>query len=461
MTKVKEMRFQDLLRRVIVEQSRMDVLSDKLTKAEKGKKPLLTPQELYMLVVADPQTKVEEGFDMLDMNNFDGNWSVIKKVGPYAQWLIKTYLNQRPKDDQGQFLDLSDKTTANFAKIMKTQFLEDLYKISADLRKFDRHKAKIPTELRDINKLTPEKLYDLVKDFSMEKLKASKEEKKIASQTYEHPGAEIVYRGSDWTISKIENKGQLGKDAACFYGGNQMEPSKGETRWCTSAPGLSWFDRYIKDGPLYVVIPNRDAGKRGEISGLPAERYQFHFPSNQFMDVHDHTVDLVKLLNGPMSELKPFFKHEFAKGLTNDAKGGKEIVIDYPRDSSSKYVALYGWDDLFKNVDPQTERIDFTNTSREPLDLKFPKQLAQLSNLQTFYVENGLTKVPDELKDLKKLEFLSLPNNPNLTELPEWIADLPNLIALSVKGGNSNIIIPEKLKQRFVDNGGDVWFVQS
>ena len=450
------MRFQDLLRRVIVEQSRMDVLADKLTKAEKGKKPLLTPEELFALVVADPQTKVVEG---VDIDNFDNDFSVVKKVGPYAQWIIKTYLNQKPLNIDEY--DPNDKLIKNAIVAMKGQFMEDLYKITADLQKFDRHKGKIPSEFRDINKLTPEKLYDLVKDFSMEKTKASKEEKKIASQTYEHPGGEIVFRGPEWTIAKVEDKGQLGKDAACFYGGNQLEPSKGETRWCTSAPGLSWFDRYIKDGPLYVIIPNTTEGKRGDVSGLPAERYQFHFPSNQFMDVHDRQQDLVQLLNGPMKELKNYFKPEFVKGLSKDAKSGKELVIDYPRDASSKYVALYGWDELFKNIDPQTERIDFTNGSREPLNLSFPKELANLKNLQTFYVENGLSKVPDELKDLKNLEFLSLPNNPNLKELPEWIADLPNLIALSVKGSNSNLKIPEKLQQRFVENGGEVWFVQN
>jgi hypothetical protein len=456
MTKGKEMRFQDLLRTVIVEQSRMDVLADKLTKPDKGKKPLLTPEELFALVVADPQTKVVEG---VDIDNFDGDFSVVKKVGPYAQWIIKTYLNQKPLNIDEY--DPNDKLIKNAIVAMRGQFMEDLYKVTADLQKFDRHKGKIPSEFRDINKLTPEKLYDLVKDFSMEKTKASKEEKKIASQTYEHPGGEIVFRGPEWTIAKVEDKGQLGKDAACFYGGNQLEPSKGETRWCTSAPGLSWFDRYIKDGPLYVIIPNTTEGRRGDVSGLPAERYQFHFPSNQFMDVHDRQQDLVQLLNGPMKELKNYFKPEFVKGLSKDAKSGKELVIDYPRDASSKYVALYGWDELFKNIDPETERIDFTNGSREPLNLTFPKELANLKNLQTFYVENGLSKVPDELKDLKNLEFLSLPNNPNLKELPEWIADLPNLIALSVKGGNSNLEIPERLQQRFVENGGDVWFVQN
>lgn len=456
MSNGKEMKFKDLLKKVIVEQSRMDVLADKLTKAEKGKKPLLTPEELFALVVADPQTKVQDG---IDIDEFGGDFSVVKKVGPYAQWIIKTYLNQRPKNEEGQFLDLSDKLAANAAKMMRSQFMEDLYKITTDLQKFERHKGKIPAEFRDINKLTPEKLYDIVKDFSLEKTKASKEEKKVAAQTYEHPGADVIFRGNEWTVAKISDTGQIGKDAACFYGGNQMEPSKGETRWCTSAPGLTWFNRYIKDGPLYVVIPSTSEGKRGEISGLPADRYQFHFPSGQFMDVHDRQIELVDFLNGPMKEIKPLFKHEFAKGLTSDNRGNKELIIDYPRDATSKYVALYGWDDLFNSVDKDIERIDFTNTSRQPLILNFPASLADFKNLQTFYVENGLDKVPEELKGLKSLEFLSFPNNPNLTELPEWIADLPNLMALSAKGTNPNLKIPEKLSKKFAQNGGNIWFV--
>ena len=146
--------------------------------------------------------------------------------------------------------------------------------------------------------------------------------------------------------------------------------------------------------------------------------------------------------------------------MVKSGKYGKELVIDYPRDATSKYVALYGWDDLFKNVDPDTERIDFTNSSNTNLDLKFPKELANLKNLQTFYVENGLSKVPEELKNLKNLEFLSLPNNPKLKEIPEWVADLPNLVAVSIKGGNPDTKIPEKLQKRFVENGGEVWFIQ-
>jgi len=57
------------------------------------------------------------------------------------------------------------------------------------------------------------------------------------------------------------------------------------------------------------------------------------------------------------------------------------------------------------------------------------------------------------------LEFLSFPNNKNLKEIPEWVADLPNLIALSVKGTPSNLKVPQRVKDRI--EKGDIWFVHN
>jgi hypothetical protein len=160
-----------------------------------------------------------------------------------------------------------------------------------------------------------------------------------------------------------------------------------------------------------------------------------------------------------MKEIKPLFKHEFVKGLTKGNVDNKELTIDYPRDSSSKYVALYGWDDLFNSADKQLTRLDFTNSSRDNLNLKFPPSLANFKDLNTFYVENAISEVPKELKGLDNIEFLSFPNNKNLKELPEWIADYPKLMALSVKGSNPDMVIPERLKEKFAHNGGTIWFV--
>jgi hypothetical protein len=124
-------------------------------------------------------------------------------------------------------------------------------------------------------------------------------------------------------------------------------------------------------------------------------------------------------------------------------------------------VAIYGWDDLFKNLDRDITSIDFTNNSKEDLNLKFPKELSELQNLQTFFVENAISEVPEELKNIKSLEFISFPNNKKLSKLPEWLADLPNLTALSAKGTDPNLEIPERLKQRLTPWGGPVWFVHN
>ena len=446
------MKFTDILRSVIVENSRMEILADKLTKVQGDKKPLLKPEELFALIVADPESRIEGG---VDIDNFKGNFKVVKKVGPYTNWLIKQFLSIIPKDSDGAPLQKDgqdDKYYNNLLKKERSQFWEDLYKTTEDLRKFHRFKGKLPQELRDINKLTIQTLFDNVKDFSLEKEKATKEDRKEASKTFIYPGSELIYDGDEWVVTKITDKGQAGKDAACFFGGFNQE-----TRWCTSAPGLSWFDRYIKDGPLYQVFKRNDSPTSR--TGLPTERYQFHFPSNQFMDINDRQINLVEFLKDKAPELKEVFKPEFAKGLTK--QDGKELHMDYPNDSSSKFVALYGWDDLFKNMNKDLESFDFTNRSRQPLDLKFPKELGELKNLQTFFVEDALSEVPESLKELKKLEFISLPNNRNLKELPEFLADLPELIALSIKGTPSDIKIPERLQKRFTSNGGDVWFVHN
>jgi Leucine-rich repeat (LRR) protein len=46
---------------------------------------------------------------------------------------------------------------------------------------------------------------------------------------------------------------------------------------------------------------------------------------------------------------------------------------------------------------------------------------------------------------LTKLQFLSLPDNPNLQRLPDCIKDLPKLSIINLKNSNSNAL-PEDLR---------------
>jgi hypothetical protein len=446
-------RFTNILKDLIIESSRFQVLFDKFVKPkERGQKGIMPFETLFAIIAADPTSRFPEGMDV-DTAKPEDMEKV--KIGKYAQWLLKNFVS--PKMEPNHPLMILDPQSGQYKQAMKEYqdlFLEDLYKVTGDLQKFERFKNRLPQEARDINKLTPETLYDNVKDFSLEKTKATKDEKKEASKTYQHPGADIVFKGKEWTVARISDKGQLGKDAACFYGGSYQEPGKGETRWCTSSPGLTWFDRYIKDGPLYVVIPNSGkaftSGKDfGDVSGLPAYRYQFHFPSNQYMDPADRQIDLVDFLNTNEEGLKEYFKPEFMKGLSS--AGGTKVSVQYPSDSASKFIALYGFDEFFTTLPKIINRLEFIAKSANNLNLNIPSTIGNFTDLTAIHFVGCVASIPDTVCNLQKLQFLSLPDNPNIQMLPSCIAQMPKLSVINMKGSNKNSI-PDSVKQRIQED---------
>ena len=437
------MKFTSLLKSVILEQSRFELLFDALTKPSKDKegnkvKPKLSKEEFVDLVTADPTTRTNN----VDMETADSKELAKVKAGKYVQWLIKNYLTPSTERQPG------DNGYEREVKQVKDTFMEDLYKVTDDLTKFERFKNRLPQDMRDINRLTPSSLYDAVKDFDLTLATTTKSERKSAPV---HPGSKLLYDGPTWRVIEIKDKGAIGKEAACFYGGNQQE-----TRWCTSAPGLSYFDRYIKDGPLYVVYKSADTDVSPE-TGLPKERYQFHFPSNQFMDKDDRSIDLVKYLNGPMSELKDFFKPEFAKGLT---VGGEKLVIDsFSHGAIGKFIGLYGLDDLIDNLPSTLKEFQIQNRDKNDVTINIPESIGRFKDLTMILFDNCVDHVPDSICTLPKLRFLALINNQKLTEIPECVSELPNLFFLNLKG-SPNVRVPESVQAKGTDMGGGMWDLQ-
>jgi len=395
------MKFTSLLKRVIVESAdRIDFLIDTYTKPKKTdkgtKKPKLSVKELAALVAADPLSRLND----IDIETANPKELEKGHAGKYTQWLIKSYLN------------LNQQTEIPYG--------ENGYE-------------------REVKML---KEYDAVKDFDLTLATTTKSERKSAPV---HPGAELFYDGTDWRVIKIEDKGAVGKEAACFYGGNNQE-----TRWCTSAPGASWFDRYIKDGPLYVIFKPSDTDV-SPTTGLPKNRYQFHFPSNQFMDKDDRQQDLIQLLSGPMSELKDIFKPEFAKGLT---VGGDKLSIDnFKSGAVGKFIALYGLDDLIENLPETLIEFQIQNRDKDEIIINIPESIGRFKNLDMILLDNCVASLPNSIGQLKLLRFLALPNNKKLTALPESIKNLPNLFFLNVKGC-PNVTVPQSILDRAEDMCG-------
>jgi hypothetical protein len=440
------MKFTPLLKSIILEQSRFEVLYDALTKPSidkqgKKQKPKLTKQELNALVMADPTTRLND----VDLENMSADDFKKIKAGKYVQWLIKQYLSPKTERQPGE--NGYDREVAQ----VKETFMEDLYKVTDDLKKFERFKNKIKGE-KDINKLTADQLYDAVKDFDLTLATTTKAERRSADV---HPGSKLVYDGPNWRVVEIEDKGPVGKEAACFYGGNNQE-----TRWCTSTPGTDqWFNRYIKDGPLYVIYNPNDTDV-APTTGLPKNRYQFHFPSNQFMDKDDRQQDLVQLLTGPMKELKDFFKPEFAKGLT--VGGGEKLVIDsFTHGAVGKFIALYGLDDLIGNLPDTLKEFQIQNKdNKNDITINIPEEIGRFKNLTMIMLDNCIASIPDSVCTLPKLQFLALINNPKLTKVPECIVNLPSLLFLNLKG-SPNVQVPAAIKEKGTDMGGGMWDLQA
>ena len=437
------MKFTSLLKSVIVE-SRFEVLFNALTKPSQDKegnktKPKLSRQEFVQLVAADPTTILNN----VDIETADSKELEKVKAGKYVQWLISKYLNPTTERQPG------DNGYDQEVKKSKETFMEDLYKITDDLKKFVRFKSKIKGGT-DINKMSPDQLYDAVKDFDLTLATTTKAERKTAPV---HPGAKIMYDGDNWRVIEIKDKGVVGKEAACFYGGNNQE-----TRWCTSTPGTDqWFNRYIKDGPLYVIFNPNDTDV-SPTTGLPKNRYQFHFPSNQFMDKDDRQQDLVQLLNGLMSELKDFFKPEFAKGLT---VGGEKLVIDsFSHGAIGKFIALYGLDDLIGSLPDTLKEFQIQNRdNKTDVLVKIPEEIGRFKDLHMILLDNCVDSIPDSVCTLPKLRFLALINNPKLRTIPECVGDLPNLYFLNLKG-SENVKVPESIQAKGSDMGGGMWDLQ-
>jgi len=114
---------------------------------------------------------------------------------------------------------------------------------------------------------------------------------------YELPDEEVVDKGEatevyeDATVRVVVPEDQA---AACYYGRG--------TRWCTAATkGTNYYGQYSRQGPLYILLPKSPAH--------PGERYQLHFPSEQYMDESDSEVDLYELIVNRF-DLANFFKQQ-------------------------------------------------------------------------------------------------------------------------------------------------------
>ena len=437
---MKNIKLNNILSNILSENAKVDALVDKYTKPKKkdergNPKSLMGVEVLAQIIFADPTTKKPEGTDTSDLSLKN-----LEKVQPgqYINWMLDKFVN--PEVDEYGNVDR-----------VRELFIEDLSQLTGDLTKFTKIKQYLPVEKRDIGKFTsPNDLFTFINNFELpervkEKLRKNEVKKEIRKERegFKHLGAKVEFVGDKYTVIKIEGDNELSREAACWYGGYNKE-----TRWCTSTKDSRNFTRYIADGPLYVVLPNDDNGKVGELTGLPEERYQFHFKADMYMDRFDQSINLVDFLNKKAPDLKEYFKPQFAKDLVTK---GNKIDISYPNSSAGKYIALYGFEELLEHLPETITEFGFVNKSSEKLAWDVPASIGRFKQLTMLQLDGVVKTLPDEIGGLTNLFMLALSNNPQLKSLPASIGKLKGLVVMNLMGCDNNLFktLPKEVQDQF------------
>ncbi len=178
----------------------------------------------------------------------------------------------------------------------KQQFrLEDRPRIKDVLEKFINAKSRL--EQRDINRYDFHSLEDAMDRIYNVELQAPQQVAPETQQTFEvPPNTTVLYNGPLGLLAVPKTQ-----KASCILGSG--------TKWCTAGKQDNLFSEYHSEGPLYIW---RD--KNGE-------KYQFHFPSGQFMNSKDRQLSatLIKHFAHDHPVLKKLFADP-GKPITTDGK---------------------------------------------------------------------------------------------------------------------------------------------
>jgi hypothetical protein len=154
-------------------------------------------------------------------------------------------------------------------------------------------------------------------------------------------------------------------------------------------------------------------------------------------------------------EMKPYLrslKEKYRNELSTDFKPNF-VGIAYPSDANAKYARMFGLEELFDLIPADTRFLQIENKSKDKVILKIPASISKFTNVRTLVFENIVNEIPEEIGSLKRLSFLNLTNNEELTTLPESITEIYCLDFISVLGSTQLIDgtenLPEKVKNFF------------
>lgn len=205
-------------------------------------------------------------------------------VGTYGKWILNNY-------NKGNITD------------------NDFGHLKDALSRFEDNKSKLIQ--KDIGKYkTLDELDAMLDDESSYKELSHRQEVKQRQKARRNADldeeASLVYEDDEWEVWIPHTYA-----ASCKLGQGAS--------WCTASTERDYYYNYYKDnygGEYYIIINKKD----------PKEKYQFHFESEQFMDVDDYPVSLEDVFEKDKG-LEEFFMPIIKKHLKMNDEDTQEVTL--------------------------------------------------------------------------------------------------------------------------------------
>ena len=337
--------------------------------------------------------------ELLKFLTKDPTWNDNKEHGQYSKWILdKLNRNLLNNSHLGHLNDTLKRFEDN-KKNLKNK----------DINKF-KSTQEIDTYLNDNDNYNELSHSQIVRQHRRDKQKADLDNE-----------AELIYEDPDWEIWIPKTYA-----ASCKLGQG--------SRWCTaSTETSSYFDRYSKDGNLYIIL-NKYNGK---------EKYQFHIESDSYMDINDEEIDLFDLSEEEKNKkwinaLRQYNKEfdERCEDIINKAKKAREEFNSFAQKINSIEIIKYPTQkDIIKDIINK-----FKEFGTDSYTYMYLRKESDKINIK-LEIENGVEEIkPFTFKGLSWIKQVSFEKNSKLKRIGEYAFSMCyNLTSITIPSGVTSI----------------------
>ena len=164
----------------------------------------------------------------------------------------------------------------------------------------------------------------------------------------------------------------------------------------------------------------------------------------------------IAILNLPgMAKLKEEMKKKFA----TDFQSGDNISIRIPAQKEGKYIALYGFDELIRNLSSNVKFFEIVCTEKNYPQYDLPSEFCErFTQLETLVLENIVSSIPDNISNLRNLTVLNLKGNKDLKTLPSSVLKMGNLDMVILRNAPDDFTPPQGFDEYFEDMGDNFYY---